>query len=248
VDVKKESVYIFKYGDIFQGPAGLLLELVRNKRLDICDISISYIIRGFLDFLKDKKNTALETISGFVYFSSLLLEIKSRSLLPSRKNEEDVNTGMDINILRRREKEYRTYRRVSNYISSIIAEESLYFIREGQIEKDLFDSMTDFMDEIDPIQLWVTAGKMFLRTSMDFDIAEVYNNRAILNIFSEMDRIKEVLKIRSNVTFKEISSFHVNILDKIISFLSILELYKNEEIEITQFETFGNIIIKKSYE
>jgi len=248
VDVKKDSVYTFKYGDIFQGPAGLLLELVRNKKIDICDISISYIIRGFLDFLKDKKNAILETMSAFVYFSSLLLEIKSRSLLPSRKNEDEISTVTDINILRRREKEYRTYKRVSNYISSIIEEESLYFVREGQIEKDLFDSMTDFMNEIDPLQLWMTAGKMFSSLIMDFDLAKAYNNRAALNIFSEMDRIKEILKIKNNVTFKEISSFHNNVLDKIISFLSILELYKNEEIDITQFETFGNIIIKKSYE
>jgi segregation and condensation protein A len=248
VDEKKVSGYILKYGDIFEGPVDLLLELVRNKKVDIYDISISYIIKGFLDFLKNKKNTVLETISGFVYFSSLLLEIKSRSLLPSRKNEEDVGGGMVINILKRREKEYRTYRKVSNYISSIITEESLYFIREGQMENNLFDSLTDFMDELDPAQLWMTAGRMFKQIGIDFDIAKVYDNHSILNIFSEMDRIKKILKNRSDVTFREISSFYDSVLDKIICFLSILELYKNEEIDITQFETFGNIIIKKRYE
>ena len=59
-----------------------------------------------------------------------------------------------------------------------------------------------------------------------------------------MGRIKDILKSREDITFKEISSTYEKVMDRIISFLSILELYKNEEIEIIQFESFGNIVIK----
>jgi chromatin segregation and condensation protein Rec8/ScpA/Scc1 (kleisin family) len=59
-----------------------------------------------------------------------------------------------------------------------------------------------------------------------------------------MGRIKEMLQSRKDITFREISSVYEKVMDRIISFLSILELYKNEEIEIIQFESFGNIVIK----
>jgi len=59
-----------------------------------------------------------------------------------------------------------------------------------------------------------------------------------------MVRIKDMLQSREDITFKEISSVYEKVMDRIISFLSILELYKNEEIEIIQFESFGNIVIK----
>jgi chromatin segregation and condensation protein Rec8/ScpA/Scc1 (kleisin family) len=59
-----------------------------------------------------------------------------------------------------------------------------------------------------------------------------------------MGRIKDMLQSREDITFREISSVYKKVMDRIISFLSILELYKNEEIEIIQFESFGNIVIK----
>jgi len=242
--IKRDSVYNIKHNDIFDGPIDLLLELVQKKKVDIYDISISYIIKGFSDFIKEKKDVLLDTISGFIYFSSVLLEIKSRSLLPSRKIIDEVPDELDINILKRREEEYRIYKKVSNYISSKMVEESLYFIREAPMEKDLLDTLPDFMKKLDLTELWLMASKLFTQMKLEIDLVEVYTNHSTVNIFEEMERIKDILSSREDITFKEISSAYDRILDKIISFLSILELYKSEEIEIIQFENFGNIIIK----
>jgi segregation and condensation protein A len=182
-------------------------------------------------------------MSRFVYFSSILLEIKSRSLLPSQKNEEEEG-GLDVNILQRREEEYRTYKKVSNYLNSRVQESALLFVREAPIEKNLLNILPDFMEKLDPVQIWMIAGKLFSQTSLDMELVDVYNHRSTINIFDEMERIKTVLSGSREVTFKEISSVHKKVIDRIISFLSLLELYKNEEIEILQFESFGNIIIR----
>ena len=242
--IKKDRAYNIRYEDVFDGPIELLLELVQKKKVDIYDISLSYIIKGFSDFIKEKNNVLLDTISGFIYFSSILLEIKSRSLLPS-KNIADEDTGeLDINILKRREEEYRTYKKVSNYINSKALEESLFFIREAPIEKDLLNTLPDFMEELDLIELWLMASRMFSQMDLEIDLSEIYANHATISIFEEMERIKNILGGRRDITFKEISSIYNQVLDRIISFLSILELYKSEEIEIVQFENFGNILIK----
>jgi segregation and condensation protein A len=242
--IKRDSAYNIKHNDIFNGPIDLLLELVQKKKVDIYDVSLSYIIKGFSDFIKEKKTVLLETISSFIYFSSVLLEIKSRSLLPSRKIADEDQDELDINILKRREEEYRVYKKVSNYISSKIVEESLYFIREAPMEKDLLDTLPDFMEELDITELWLIASKLFMQMKLEIDLIEVYTNHSTVNIFEEMERIKDILNSREDITFKEISSAYNRVLDRIISFLSILELYKSEEIEIIQFENFGNIVIK----
>ena len=236
--------YNLEYEDIFNGPIFLLVELVQKKKIDIYDISLSYIINGFVEFIKEKNEVLLDTISSFIYFSSILLEIKSRSLLPSKKEPEEEGGELNINILRRREEEYRIYKKVSNYISSKILEESLFYIREAPMEKEFLKTLPDFTKNIELGQLWMTACRLLTKKEFELDLDDVYNHRSIINIFEEMGRIKDILKSREDITFREISSVYEKVMDRIISFLSILELYKNEEIEIIQFESFGNIVIK----
>jgi len=238
-----KGIYSIKYEGVFDGPIDLLLELIRKKKIGIYDIRLSYIINGFTDHIRQAGGVLLDTMSRFVYFSSILLEIKSRSLLPSQKKAEE-KVELDVNILKRRETEYRTYKKVSNYLNSRVQESALLFIREAPIEKNLINILPDFMEKLDPVQIWMTAGKLFSKNSLDMELVDVYNHRSTINIFDEMERIKSVLSGNREVTFREISSIHEKVIDRIISFLSLLELYKNEEIEILQFESFGNIIIR----
>lgn len=240
----QDKDYTLKYEDIFNGPIFLLLELVQKKKIDIYDISLSYIINGFMEFIKEKSEVLLDTISSFTYFSSILLEIKSRSLFPSKKTGDGEEGELDINILKRREEEYRIYKKISNYISSKITQESLFYIREAPMEKEFLDTFPDFTKKIELEDLWLAACRMLTKDELKLDLNDVYNHRSTINIFTEMRRIKEMLQSREDITFREISSVYEKVMDRIISFLSILELYKNEEIEIIQFESFGNIVIK----
>jgi segregation and condensation protein A len=236
--------YTLEYEDIFNGPIFLLVELVQKKKIDIYDISLSYIINGFMEFIKEKNGVLLDTISSFTYFSSILLEIKSRSLLPSKKEDKGEEGELDVNILKRREEEYRIYKKVSNYISSKIIEESLFYIREAPMEKNFLDTFPEFTKKIELEDLWLSACRLLTKNEFVLDLDDIYNHRSTINIFNEMGRIKDMLQSREDITFKEISSVYEKVMDRIISFLSILELYKNEEIEIIQFESFGNIVIK----
>jgi len=75
-------------------------------------------------------------------------------------------------------------------------------------------------------------------------LSTVYLDNASISIIDEMDRIKRELLSKIEVSFMQLSESYSELIDKIICFLSILELYKNELIDIIQFENFGNIIIK----
>jgi len=237
--------YLVEYKK-FKGPLYLLLDLVREKKEDIYEISLNAIIKDFISYIKDNKNVLFDTLSGFIYVASILLEIKSRSLLPS-KNEaasEEENI-LNSEILKKREEEYRIFKKISNYLRSIYEKESLFFIREAPIEKEFLSLLPDFTRDINIEELSLIASKLIKYSEERLDLESIYNQRSGINIFGEMKRIKKLLSLKDNITFKEITSKYERIIDKIVSFLSLLELYKKNEIDIIQFENFGSIIIKR---
>ena len=238
-----EQSYLIKYED-FSGPANLLLDLVRKRKVDIYQIRLNSIILDFLDFIKTNKNILLDTLSSFLYITAILLEIKSSSIIPSQsKKEEEIEIG-DDSLLKVREQEYRIYQKTANYVEKLIDEEKFYFMREAPLEKEFLNVLPDFLDKLNIELINYIASTLLKKNDFIFDLSTVYLDNASISIIDEMDRIKKELLSKKEVSFMQLSESYSELIDKIICFLSILELYKNELIDIIQFENFGNIIIK----
>lgn len=238
-----EQSYLIKYED-FSGPANLLLDLVRKRKVDIYQVRLNSIILDFLDFIKINKNILLDTLSSFLYITAILLEIKSSSIIPSQsKKEEEIEIG-DDSLLRLREQEYRIYQKTANYVEKLIDEEKFYFVREAPLEREFLNVLPDFLDKLNIELINFIASTLLKKNDFIIDLSTVYLDNASISIIDEMDRIKKELLSKKEVSFMQLSESYSELIDKIICFLSILELYKNELIDIIQFENFGNIIIK----
>lgn len=238
-----EQSYLIKYED-FSGPANLLLDLVRKRKVNIYQIKLNSIILDFLDFIKTNKNIFLDTLSSFLYITAILLEIKSSSIIPSQnKKEEEIEIG-DDSLLRAREQEYRIYQKTANYVQKLIDEEKFYFVREAPLEREFLNVLPDFLDKLNIELINYIASTLLKRNDFIIDLSTVYVDNASITIIDEMDRIKKELLSKKEVSFMQLTESYSELIDKIICFLSILELYKNELIDIIQFENFGNIIIK----
>jgi len=238
-----EQSYLIKYED-FSGPANLLLDLVRKRKVDIYQIRLNSIILDFLDFIKTNKNILLDTLSSFLYITAILLEIKSSSIIPSQsKKEEEIEIG-DDSLIKVREQEYRIYQKTANYVEKLIDEEKFYFMREAPLEKEFLNVLPDFLDKLNMDLINYIASTLLKKNDFIIDLSTVYLDNASISIIDEMDRIKKELLSKKEVSFIQLSESYSELIDKIICFLSILELYKNELIDIIQFENFGNIIIK----
>jgi len=230
----------------FNGPINILLDLVLKKRDFIYEIKISEIIREFINFINKNRHNTLEELSGFIYIISIMLDLKSKSLIPSKNDtvlQEDKNDSPDI--LRQREEEYRTFREISGYFSELIENEEVYFLREAPTEEQFLDFFHEMFKRVKAKDLQAIASKLLSVKLEKFNIAEFYNKKITKNIFQEISRIKNVLQSKDNISFKELTNEYSDLIDIVISFLSILELYKNEDIDIEQFEIFGEIIIRK---
>ncbi|MCL5772700.1 MAG: segregation/condensation protein A [Actinobacteria bacterium] len=230
----------------FIGPINILVDLIQKKKISIYEISLNSIIKDFLKYLKKNKNVLLEELSSFLYVAALLLEIKAKSLIPS-KNIEENNTHDDTNLeeLKIREQEYKIFKEISDYFSELIENESVYFVREAPLEEHFSDFLPEIFKNIKLIDLYNLASKLLISKEEKISIADFYKEKITKTIFQEIARIKVILNRKKDVTFKELTNSYTNLTDIVICFLSILELYKNEIIDINQFELFGEILIKK---
>ncbi|MCE5330411.1 segregation/condensation protein A [bacterium] len=232
--------------DNFTGPISVLAELIQKKKVSIYEISLNLIIKDFIKFIKKNKEVILEELSGFLYVATLLVEIKAKSLIPS-KNDPDDNSeeNIDLEILKAREQEYTAFREISDYFSELIEKESIYYTREAPLEEQFFGFFPEIFKNIKITDLCNLASGLLISKEEKMSITSFYKEKIAKTIFQEIDRIKDILNKKQNITFKELTGSYSDLIDIVICFLSILELYKNEIIEIEQFELFGEILIKK---
>src|SRR5205823_7454242 len=93
-----QSPFSVTVGQVYDGPLDLLLDLIRKQNIDIYDIPIARITSQFLEYTQHLKQVDVDSAGEFIYMASLLIHIKSKTLLP--RDPSDV-TGADSEDPRR---------------------------------------------------------------------------------------------------------------------------------------------------
>ncbi len=117
---------------VFEGPLDLLLHLVTKSRIDIHDIPIHLITDQYLEYLAAAERFNLELGSSFFTMASTLLLIKSRMLLPKRRQEEADETEDPRAELSRSLEEFRRMKEVKARIESLLEEERPFRRKEPE--------------------------------------------------------------------------------------------------------------------
>jgi segregation and condensation protein A len=94
-----QSAFSVTVGQVYDGPLDLLLDLVRKQNIDVYDIPIARITAQFLEYTHHLKQTDVDQAGEFIYMASLLIHIKSKTLLP--RDPSDVLGGPDSEDPRR---------------------------------------------------------------------------------------------------------------------------------------------------
>ncbi len=117
---------------VFEGPLDLLLHLVTKSRIDIHDIPIHLITDQYLEYLAAAERFNLELGSSFFTMASTLLLIKSRMLLPKRRQEEADETEDPRAELTRSLEEFRRMKEVKARIENLLEEERPFRRKEPE--------------------------------------------------------------------------------------------------------------------
>lgn len=232
--------YVTKINE-FEGPLDLLLHLIKKSNIDIYDISLSDITDQYLGYIHQMEELNLDIASEYLVMATELLEYKSRSLLP-KKIEDDKEEEDPKEELIKRLVDYKKYKEITSEFKKLEDIRSeIYTKTPSNINE--YDEKVINNSELSVNDL-ISAFKKFIDRK---EYEKPLNTKITTKELSVSDRIikiKEILKTKNEVNF-------IDLFDKltkdyvVVTFLSILEMSKNKEIEIKQDNNFGNIIIKE---
>lgn len=238
--MNNEEKYIVTI-DNFDGPLDLLLHLIKEEDIDIYDIKIEDITKQYLNYIKRMKELNLEIASEYLVMASELIEMKSKMLLPKKKEQDEDNYEEDPReILIERLLAYKKYKEVTNNFKDLELSRKLILTKEPE-NLSYYAKEEEKKEELGINDLIEAFNAILKRKELDSPLATKITKKE-LSVTEKVSKIKNILKQKKKINFEEI--FEVSTKEEvIISFLSILEMVKKDEIILIQDKNFSNIVI-----
>lgn len=222
---------------VFEGPLELLLDLVERRKLLINDISLAQVTDEFMRQVSLMQEMSLPNTASFINLAATLLLVKSKSLLPILELTEDEETS--IEDLEERLRKYQIIRDAAIPIQTNFGKKIMY------------------APQYNPPKVAIFVPDIYCTTSaLQNSIYEVLANlpkkevprqaQIKVTISLEEMMLKLENRIRQNLHTK-FSELHTGEVEKkviIVSFLAVLELFKQGNLLITQAERFSDINIE----
>ena len=228
--------------DAFEGPFDLLLHLIAKHRIDICDVAIAQITGQYLATVRRWQSMNTEVAGEFIVMASTLLEIKSKSLLPTR--EEKIEEEEEIDLVARL-RLYKAFKAVSEEIGDRLELERGALYKEGEYLPSCEPKPT--VDDIDTQKLSSLFGKILRNYVSDHTYRAPSINVVTdpYTIEGQTERIRMILAENSEAFPFEavLKAYHRG--EIATSFQALLELYKTGNIDTEQKNNFGKILICK---
>lgn len=228
---------------MWNGPLDLLLDLIRESRMNIYDIPIHEITQQYLEAIRLMQKLDIEVASDFLVMASTLVWIKSRMLLPAELEDGEKEEWEDPRSdLVRQLLEYQTFKELATALENREAQASWWVERrdaiptaetivgeDGNIWKDI--SLADL--------LRVFSGVIRVMNFEEFGVLREEEYR----IEDKMDLVREFLRREEKMKFQDLFSAAPRKAEVIATFWAVLELYKTYEIRILQETRFGEIFL-----
>lgn len=239
----EESPFAITVGQVYDGPLDLLLDLIRKQDIDIYDIPIAQITAQYLHYVEHMKQFDVDVASEFIYMASVLIQIKSRMLLP-RDPEIPGETAEDPRAeLVSRLLEHEKFKMAAQMLlqrqqieDAVLSNPALKEFKdqegtEPELAADVVDLVRTFQQILDrqrsrPI-ISVDEDSVTVTQMIDYF-------RRRLNIEDRPIRLKNLLRALQTR----------NAL--VCAFLALLEMVRLQAIMLRQEAVFGEIVIKKS--
>ena len=232
----------FRIND-FEGPLDLLLHLIKESKMDIMNIEIEEITKQYMNYLEEQEKMNLEIASEYLVLASELLEIKSKMLLPSYKDENEEDEEDPREELINRLLEYQAYKEITKVLQE---KESL----RREIYTKSPENIKNYIDEVKEINIDVSlddlveAFKRYLARKKDNKPLKTKVTVNEISVSSRRHDIKRLLKSKKRVSFFEL--FPVLTKEYVVAtFLAVLEMAKSGELTIKQEKAFDDIICEE---
>ena len=226
--------------DAFEGPLDLLLYLIRKQNFNILDIPMAQVTLQYLEYVEQIRKSNLELAAEYLLMAAMLIEIKSRMLLPKRQDDLIEEAGDPRAELVRRLLDYEQIKLAARQLGALPQVDRDFLRPELPIEQ----SLAPVWPHVDPHDLQRAWMDVLRRAKLT---QHHRIGREELSVREHMSAILRTLQSRRFIEFAELFDGHAGVPVVVVHFVAMLELAKETLIEITQAEAFAPIYVRLAY-
>ena len=223
--------------EAFEGPLDLLLYLIRKQNMNILDIDVSEITRQYMEYISAAEAMRFELAAEYLVMAATLAEIKSRMLLPRQESEDEEEEDPRAELIRRLQ-QYERFKKAAEDVDGL-----------PRMERDTFPN-TAALPELprSDVHPPVDLRDMLLALQGVLQRADLFTSHHVererLSTRERMSSILAMLPADRFMAFESLFTREEGRLGVVVTFLAMLELVKEELIEIVQAETLGAIHVR----
>lgn len=223
--------------ETFEGPLDLLLYLIRRQNMDILNVNVSQITKQYMEYIELMQAMRFELAAEYLLMAAMLAEIKSRMLLPRHEGEDDEEEDPRAELIRRLQ-QYERFKQAAEDLDGLprLGRD----IYEGSVAPPELEAVKAHPDV--SLQELMLAFSEVLRRSDMFESHQVEKEK--LSTREKMTYVLSLLTGDRFTAFETLFNAEEGRLGVVVTFLAIMELIKEQLVELIQNESFGPIHIK----
>ena len=223
--------------EAFEGPLDLLLYLIRRQNLDILDIPITEITRQYIEYIEMLQDVQFELAAEYLVMAAILAEIKSRMLLPRPALEDGEESDPRAELVRRLQ-EYERFKQAAEDLDELPREGRDFALVEAFVEDK---TVVRVPPKVELREILAALKDVMGR-------AELFSRHQItqepLSVRERMSRILNALRDNPYIEFHRLFDPEEGRMGVVVSFLALMELTREQLVDMVQNEPFGQIYVK----
>jgi segregation and condensation protein A len=219
----------------FEGPLDLLLYLIRKENISVLDIPMAKLTVQYLEYVEMMRTRALELAAEYLLMAAMLIEIKSRMLLP-RPTHTDVEEDPRAELVRRL-LEYEQMKLASQRLNELPQAGRDFTVVNVLFERDIAERLP----EVQPEDLKIAWLALLTRANVN---RHHKVTREQLSVRAHMSRVLRHLQEAKFVEFSTLFEPGEGVSVLVVTFLAVLELAREGLIEVSQHEAYTPIYVK----
>ncbi|MHB1710123.1 MAG: segregation and condensation protein A [Acidimicrobiales bacterium] len=231
---------------VFEGPVELLLQLVNNHQVDVYDIALADLVDAFVAEVASWETIDLPTLSEFLMVAAVLLELKSRRLLPGPddiESDEELVGWEERDLLLARLLECQAYAAAADKFTLLIEQAARSAPRHVGLDDGFVVKAPDLLQGITPDML----ADAYRRATAAQPNPALDLHHVTVDAVSVSEAVSELethLPLAGKTTFRGLTCHFATRIEVIVRFLALLELCKQGRVSLDQGHAFGDLVVE----
>jgi segregation and condensation protein A len=228
---------------VFEGPFDVLLQLILDHKVDVCDVPLAPVVEAFLEHIAQAEILDLAEASEFLVIAAVLVEIKSKRLLPGPDEveaDEELAGLEQRDLLLARLVELQAYSAAALDFTLLMEQAARCIPRTAGLDEAFTNLAPDLLAGVTPQDIAAAYARACVeRPTPIVDLSHVTVEQ--VSVSETVAELEAYLPTAGVVTFRELTSHLRTRMQVIVRFLALLELHKRGSLTLDQGETFGDL-------